>query len=238
VTVTPGPRLAPASARAAPLVDGWEDSGGRGDSVITLPRPAREAGLGGAPAREAGLGGAPAPDPRPARAPLRVLPTEHLERRARRRRARLTLTVAASLVAGSLLGVVAINVMIAQDQLRLDRLDAQRNAALAQRGQLQLQLAQLQAPARIVAQAEQRLGMVVPPKLTYVSGNGAPVQSTAGGAVPLPLPPPSPPAATPTSPVTVATPPTASSPPPSAARAGPAPPPSTTPSTVAGSAHR
>jgi cell division protein FtsB len=194
------------------LADGWEDTGGQGDSVITLPRPAR--------------------------APLRVLPTEHLERRARRRRARLTLTVAASLVAGSLLGVVAINVMIAQDQLRLDRLDAQRNAALAHRGQLQLQLAQLQAPARIVAQAEQRLGMVVPPKLTYLSGNGAPVQTTAGGAVPPPLPSPSPPAAAPTSPAAGATPPAGSSTPPSPARAGPASPPSTTPSTVAGSSHR
>jgi cell division protein FtsB len=196
---------------------------GQGDTMITFPRPAREAALGGAPA----------PDMQPERAPLRILPTEHLERRARRRRARLTLTVAASLVAGSLLGVVAINVMIAQDQLRLDRLDAQRNVALDHRGQLQLQLAQLQSPARIVAQAEQRLGMVVPSKLTYLSGNGATVQSTAGGAVPAPLPPPSPPAASPTSPATApaapATPATA---------AAPAAPATTTPSTVAGSSHR
>jgi hypothetical protein len=131
------------------------------------------------------------------------------------------------LVAGSLLGVVAINVMIAQDQLRLDRLDAQRNAALDHRGQLQLQLAQLQSPARIVAQAEQRLGMVVPSKLTYLSGNGATVQSTASGAVPAPLPAPSPPAASPTSPATAP-----------ASPAAPAPPAPTTPSTVAGYSHR
>jgi len=221
VTVTQGPRLAPASAsaRAQPLADGWDDTGGHGDTVITLPRPAREADLGGAPA----------PDPRPERTPLRILPTEHLERRARRRRARLTLTVAASLVAGSLLGVVAINVMIAQDQLRLDRLDAQRNAALAHRGQLQLQLAQLQSPARIVAEAEQRLGMVVPSKLTYLSGSGAPVQTTASGAVPPPLPPPSPPATSQSPPAT------SPSPPPNAKPAPPAP---TTPSTVSGSSHR
>ncbi len=248
MTVTQGSRLARASARAQPLADGWEDAGGQGDSVISLPRPAREAGLGGepareaglggAPAREAGLGGAPAPDPRPGRAPLRILPTEHLERRARRRRARLTLTVAASLVAGSLLGVVAINVMIAQDQLRLDRLDVQRNAALAHRSQLQLQLAQLQSPARIVAQAEQRLGMVVPSTLTYLSGNGSPVQATAGGAVPPPLPAPSPPAASPTSPVTGATAPAGSSTPAAPARAAPPPPSPTTPSTVPDSSHR
>ncbi|HEX6476242.1 MAG TPA: hypothetical protein VF005_03130, partial [Acidimicrobiales bacterium] len=118
MTVTQGPRLAPG--------DQWDDTGHEVQSVITLPPPAQEAGLGGAPARQADPGGVPAPHPRPGRAPLRVLPTEHLERRARRRRARLTITVAASLVAGSLLGVVALNVMIAQDQLRLDRLDAQR----------------------------------------------------------------------------------------------------------------
>ncbi len=174
----------------------------------------------------------------PARTPLRVLPSEHLERRARRRRARLTLTVAASLVAVSLLGVVAINVMIAQDQLRLDRLDAQRNVALAHRGQLQLQLAQLQSPARIVAQAEQRLGMVVPSKLTYVTGNGAPVQTTAGGAVPAPLPPAAtPPPATPPP----AAPGAAGSSPPTtapAARATPAPPASPNHATVSGSSQR
>jgi cell division protein FtsL len=222
VTVTQGPRLASA--------DQWDDAERQVDSVITLPRPAREAGLGGAPAREAGLGGAPAPHPRPARTPLRVLPTEHIERRTRRRRARLTLTVAASLVAGSLLGVVAVNVMIAQDQLRLDRLDAQRNAALDHRGQLQLQVAQLQSPARIVAQAEQRLGMVVPSKLTYLSGNGGTVQTTGGGAIPPPLAPPSPPATSPSPPATGPAPP--------APNGTPAPPAPTTPSSVPGSAHR
>ena len=180
----------------------------------------------------------------PTRTPLRVLPSDHLERRARRRRARLTLTVAASLVAVSLLGVVAVNVMIAQDQLRLDRLDSQRNAALAHRGQLQLQLAQLQSPARIVAQAEQRLGMVVPSKLTYVAGNGAPVQTTAGGAVPAPLPPAAaPPAAAPpaAAPPAAAPPPAAGSAPPTtapAARATPAPPASPNHATVSGSSQR
>jgi cell division protein FtsL len=216
VTVTQGPRLASA--------DQWDDAERQVDSVITLPR-----------AREAGLGGTPAPHPRPARTPLRVLPTEHLERRTRRRRARLTLTVAASLVAGSLLGVVAVNVMIAQDQLRLDRLDAQRNAALDHRGQLQLQVAQLQSPARIVAQAEQRLGMVVPSKLTYLSGNGATVQTTGGGAIPAPLAPPSPPSTGPSPPATGPSPPATGPSPPAT---GPAPPAPTTPSSVPGSAHR
>jgi cell division protein FtsB len=165
----------------------------------------------------------------PARVPLRVLPSDHFERRARRRRARLTLTVAASLVAVSLLGVVAINVMIAQDQLHLDRLDVQRNAALAHRGQLQLQLAQLQAPARIVAEAEQRLGMVVPSKLTYLSGNGAPVQTTGGGSVPAPLPPPpAPPAA---APAPAAPAPAAGSAPPTTAPTTPTTPTTTPPST-------
>jgi hypothetical protein len=138
--------------------------------------------------------------------PLRVLPDEDLEARARRRRTRLTITVAAGLVALSLLGVVAINVMISQDQLRLDRLDVQRDAALARHGDLQLKVTQLQAPARIVGEAEQRLGMVAPSKLTYLTGNGAPVQTTGGGAPPAPLqptpPPPQPPPAQPQPPPT------------------------------------
>jgi cell division protein FtsL len=139
--------------------------------------------------------------PRPTLVPLRVLPDEDLEARARRRRTRLTITVAAGLVALSLLGVVAINVMISQDQLRLDRLDAQRDAALARHGDLQLKVTQLQAPARIVGEAEQRLGMVVPSKLTYLTGNGAPVQTTGGGAPPAPIQPaPPPPQAPPAQP--------------------------------------
>ena len=206
MTATRGPKLLHASARAAPLPDTWEVGGGI--------RPAPESTPRGWPGDSAGAAA-------PARAPLRVLPVEHLERRARRRRTRLTLTVAASLVAVSLLGVVAINVMIAQDQLRLDRLDAQRNAALAHRGQLQLQLAQLQSPARIVAEAEQRLGMVVPSKLTYLSGNGSPVQTTAGGSLPAPLTPPAPPPPAPAPPST-----------------GPAPPTSVNPTTVPGASHR
>jgi hypothetical protein len=230
VTATHGPRLLHASARAEPLPDTWDGLERQGEAVLTLPRPAREASPGGWPGDEA------SPAPAPARAPLRVLPSEHLERRARRRRARLTLTVAASLVAGSLLGIVAINVMIAQDQLRLDRLDAQRNAALAHRGQLQLQLAQLQSPARIVAEAEQRLGMVVPSKLTYLSGNGAPAQTTAGGALPAPLPPPAPPP--PASPPPAASPPPPSgSSPPTTAPPATAPPASANPATVSGSSH-
>jgi hypothetical protein len=99
-------------------------------------------------------------------------------------------------------------------------------------------LAQLQSPARIVAQAEQRLGMVVPSRLTYLSGSGAPVQTTGSGAVPPPLPAPSPPAASPTSPAAGAPAPAGPSTPPGPARAGPASPPSTTPSTVSGSSHR
>ncbi|HEX6475705.1 MAG TPA: hypothetical protein VF005_00400, partial [Acidimicrobiales bacterium] len=90
---------------------------------------------------------------------------------------------------------------------------------------LQLQVAQLQSPARIVAQAEQRLGMVVPSKLTFLSGNGAAVQTTGGGAIPPPLAAPSPPATSPAPPASSAKPPP------------PAPQPAA-PATVPGSAHR
>ena len=93
MTATRGPKLLHASARAAPLPDTWEVGGGIW--------PAPESTPGGWPGDTAGAAA-------PARAPLRVLPVEHLERRARRRRTRLTLTVAASLVAVSLPVVPAV----------------------------------------------------------------------------------------------------------------------------------
>jgi cell division protein FtsL len=185
MTATLKPGSAPASPRTEPVPDTSEDLVDEGRAVVSLPRPTL--------------------------VPLRALQDEDLEARARRRRTRLTITVAAGLVALSLLGVVAINVMISQDQLRIDRLDAQRDAALARHGDLQLKVTQLQAPARIVGEAEQRLGMVVPPKLTYLSGSGAPIQTTGGGAPPAPLAPPPPP------------------PPPQAPQPQPQPPPTPTP---------
>jgi cell division protein FtsL len=66
------------------------------------------------------------------------------------------------------LGLVALHVLIAENQFRLDQL--QQTAASEQESyeRLRLQVAQLEAPARIVSEAEGRLGMVQPGSVTYL----------------------------------------------------------------------
>lgn len=79
--------------------------------------------------------------------------------------------------------LVAIHVLLAQNQFELDRLDTRSSAAEAQYDRLRLQVAQLESPERVVATAEGRLGMVQPPKITYLTPKTA-----APAAVPAAAP--------------------------------------------------
>jgi cell division protein FtsL len=87
-------------------------------------------------------------------------------RRAGRRRLLVTLGIASVAIVG--LALVALHVLIAENQFRLDGL--QQQAATEQAGyeKLRLQVAELEAPARIVSVAEGRLGMVQPASVTYL----------------------------------------------------------------------
>lgn len=72
-----------------------------------------------------------------------------------------------------LLGVVAAHAMLAQSQLRLDRLDQRLASEFALHQRLELQVAQLSSPTRILSVAQQQLHMVVPSSVTYLhSGTG------------------------------------------------------------------
>jgi len=73
--------------------------------------------------------------------------------------------VAAVVLAG--LAVVAGHVLVARDQLRLDRLDGEVAAATLRNEQLRLEVAELSAPARLAA-AARRLGLEVPSSVTYL----------------------------------------------------------------------
>jgi len=98
----------------------------------------------------------------------------------------------AAAVAGILavvFALVAIHVLLAQNQFELDRLNTRSAAAEAQYDRLRLQVAQLQSPERVVATAEGRLGMVSPPKVTYLTPN-APAGATGGPASSASAPPP------------------------------------------------
>lgn len=106
----------------------------------------------------------PRPPLRPARPPLRVV-------RPGPRRARIGIVtaVATLIIFGILLGLVLFQTMMVQNQSRLDRLDTQVRDQQATYQQLRLQVAQLEAPSRIVAAASQNLGMVPPPGTTYLT---------------------------------------------------------------------
>jgi cell division protein FtsL len=131
---------------------------------------------------------APAPRPRPApkRPPLRVVPPDYVPPRVRRRRARLFVAAVATLVALGLFGIVSLHVALTQGQFRLERLEAQADAQQTRYEQLRLQVAELESPDRIVAVAQERLGMVSPPGVTYLSPSGPvsdePAGNTAGVA--------------------------------------------------------
>jgi cell division protein FtsL len=86
-----------------------------------------------------------------------------------RSRSRLPFFIAAFLLVGvTVLGVVALQAVVSQNSFRLERL-SQRNANLQDTvGRLQLQVAQLSAPARIMGEAR-RLGLLLPDQTETVT---------------------------------------------------------------------
>lgn len=73
----------------------------------------------------------------------------------------------------SLFGLVASHVMLTQGQFRLDTLRTKTASEQARYERLRLKVAELESPSRIVATAQERLGMVPPPSVTYLSPTGA-----------------------------------------------------------------
>lgn len=128
-----------------------------------LPAPERRGGAARstdplrvtAPSRRRGAAPAQgrAEQERPA---LKVVP-----RRVRRRRAGVVLSLGVATLFALMLGLVAFQARIAQDQLRLDRVESDLREAEAHFAQLRLQVARLESPDRIVAEAE-RLGLQRP----------------------------------------------------------------------------
>lgn len=103
---------------------------------------------------------------------LRVVGPRELSPRARRRRARV-LAFAGSIVACAVLfGLVAFHVVLTQGQLQLDELRARAAEAQQRYDRYRLEVAELESPERIVSVAQERLGMVPPPEITYLSPTG------------------------------------------------------------------
>jgi cell division protein FtsL len=131
------------------------------------------------------------PEPAPAeRRHLRVIPADYVSARARRKRARGLVVLTGIAIAGALFGVVAFHVVLTQNQLDLQHLRSEADTASVRQQQLRLQVAQLESPERVVDDA-QKLGMVPPATVRYLSPDGTP-------AAPPQVQPPKPkPAATP-----------------------------------------
>jgi cell division protein FtsL len=90
----------------------------------------------------------------------------------RRRRRFPFLLVAAVLVGLAVFGVVGLQALVSQSSFRIQQLD-DRNTALQQSyGRLQLQVAQLAAPGRMVAEAR-RLGLRAPQQTETITVAGA-----------------------------------------------------------------
>jgi cell division protein FtsL len=65
-------------------------------------------------------------------------------------------------------GVAISQVIVAQNQDRLDKLNHRVDAAQQRYEKLRYQLAELESPERIVAAAQARLHMIEPAKVNYV----------------------------------------------------------------------
>lgn len=138
---------------------------------MTATQSRRATATAAAPARRPAPASAPAPARKP-RPPLRVVTPEETRRVDRRKRARLRIAVGVFVVVGGLFGLVASHVVLTQGQFRLQQLEKKAAESQARYERLRLQVAELESPERIVAAAQERLGMVPPPGVKYLSPTG------------------------------------------------------------------
>jgi cell division protein FtsL len=159
----PGPRFSasPAGA-AAPTAEGTPERMGHalpaGAPVPPGPSPLQSS-----------------PEVQTAERHLRLVPKQRRQRRDRRR---LLLGGAFAAVVAVPMGLVALHVLIAENQFRIDHLEQQASVEQAQYEKLRLSIAQLEAPSRIVRVAEGQLGMQQPASVTYLP----PIRTALGGA--------------------------------------------------------
>jgi len=101
-------------------------------------------------------------------------------------------TLAAVALFLSVFGVVIFQTLIVQGQARLDNLNARVATEQERSRDLHQQVADLEAPARIVDAATNRLGMVAPGQVGYLSPNPDDAARSAYVAPPVTTPPPAP----------------------------------------------
>lgn len=100
---------------------------------------------------------------------LRVLRPEEAAEADRRKLVRLVAGAGITVAALCLFAIVVFHVVLTQNQFRLDAMQDQALERQAEYDRLRLEVAQLESPDRIVADAQVRLGMVPAPSITYLT---------------------------------------------------------------------
>lgn len=103
---------------------------------------------------------------------IRLVPEGYVPRRLRARRRRNVAVASVLVFAFMLLGAVVAHNLLIQGQVRLQQIEREVANQQARYQRLRLEVARLESPERIVAAAQQRLGMVPPPGVTYLSPDG------------------------------------------------------------------
>jgi len=128
----------------------------------------------------------PGPAHAPKRPPLRVVDPNEKVKKAGRRRAhpRLLVAIGVLLGAGLLFGLVTAHVLLTQNQFRLQKVQRQAAQEQARYERLRAEVAELESPGRIVAAAQERLGMVPPASVKYLTPATGKHGKTAGAQPP------------------------------------------------------
>jgi cell division protein FtsL len=103
------------------------------------------------------------------RPPLRLVDDARAQAADRRRRARLIAIVGSVLAAGIFFLLAAFNAMLVTGQSRIDALQEQVRQAQAEYSANRLETATLESPDHVVSVAKEKLGMVPPPRLNYLT---------------------------------------------------------------------
>jgi len=128
------------------------------------------------------------PEAVPAKRPhLQVVPPNYLTTKARRRRARRLAVLGGIVVAAGMFSVVVFHVILTQGQLDIQRLEARAQSASVKEQRLRLEAARLESPERVVQDAE-RLGMVPPATVHYLTPAGDPSAKPVAAQAPAPKP--------------------------------------------------
>lgn len=156
---------------------------------MAVAAPARARRRAPISARQQAPARIPPPDRRrDARRPdLRVVTDARVVAAKRQRRLRALVLLVGFIMTASLFALAAFHAVLATGQAELDRIEAEVSDAQAQYERLRLDVAELEAPSRIVREAQTRLGMLPPPDITYLAPSeqvASEVSSAAGDGPP------------------------------------------------------